>query len=216
MSSQKAPYTSFNQWFLIPFSLWAVLGGVSLLLFDAKTLFSSVNTHHTILLDNVMPYITMMGEGVFGVLILLLLLSQDSFRNWWYFFAALLCNGLPAILVQIIKGYYNEPRPMAVFNKAAWIHILPNWEVLMENSFPSGHTSAAFCLYAFLSMILVPRFKRFGLLFFLLALSVAYSRLYLAAHFFLDVYVSSMIGVSFTILIVWLMRNKERFIKAKS
>lgn len=185
-----------------------------MMFFDQRFLFAFVNTNHNIFFDNTMTFITMMGEGFFGISIMLLLLTNKSFRNWQYFFAALLCNAVPAILVQIIKAYYNEPRPMAVFKKAAWIHILPQWEVLMENSFPSGHTSAAFCLFAFLSMILSRRFQRFGLLFFAFALAVAYSRLYLAAHFFQDVYASSIIGVAFTVLVIFYLNKRNSFSKS--
>jgi membrane-associated phospholipid phosphatase len=190
-----------------------ICGGLAIMLFDQRFLFAFVNTNHNIIFDYTMTYVTWMGEGFFGVTIMLLLLTQKRFRNRRYFFTAVLCNAVPAILVQIIKAYYNEPRPMSVFNKAAWIHMLPQWEVLMENSFPSGHTSAAFCLFAFLSMMLTEKFSKYGFLFFLLALSVAYSRLYLAAHFFLDVYVSSMIGVGFTYLVIFLSNQQNLFSK---
>ena len=207
MPSNTKPYTSLNEWFLIPFLIWIIGGGVALALFDHRSLFAVVNTHHNLVFDYLMVYVTKLGEGFLGIIIMLVLLFKKSFRNRHYFFAALLCNAIPAILVQIIKAYYNEPRPMAVFNKANWIHFLPQWEVLMENSFPSGHTSAAFCLFAFLSMFLTKRFKKFGFLFFLLALFVAYSRLYLAAHFFLDVYVSSILGVSFTVFVIYFLQK---------
>lgn len=201
------PYSSFNPWFLIPFILWLVFGGIALLMFDNRVLFSMVNANHTVFLDNWMLVITRMGEGVFGAIILLMLLAFNSFRNWWYFSAALLCNVIPAVLTQVIKSWVNAPRPLNYFKEAPWIHSLPHWERLMERSFPSGHTSTAFCLFCFLAFILTPKYKRLGLVFFILAMAVGYSRIYLAAHFFLDVYVGSIIGVIFTILVVALMRQ---------
>jgi membrane-associated phospholipid phosphatase len=188
-----------------------ICGGIALIFCSQKFLFALVNTHNNYLFDKLMVYITMMGEGYFGVSIMLLLLTQRNYRNHHYFFAAIFCNAVPAIMVQLIKAYYNTPRPMAVYNKAKWIHILPNWEVLMENSFPSGHTSAAFCLFAFLSMLLTEQYKKFGLLFFLFAFLVAYSRLYLAAHFFLDVYVSSLIAVSFATAVMYLIKTNKKY-----
>lgn len=205
------PYNSLNPWFIVPFILWVVLGGIALLVFDRQLLFATFNTHHTPFFDVFMLYVTKMGEGIFGAIILLLLLALTTFRNWWYFAAAVLCNVVPALLTQWIKFQVRAPRPLSYFRDAPWIHTTPAWERLLENSFPSGHTCAAFCLYAFLSLVLTPRFKSAGLLFFLLALLVGFSRMYLAAHFFLDVYVGSIIGVFFTILVVWLMNRYPHY-----
>jgi membrane-associated phospholipid phosphatase len=85
----------------------------------------------------------------------------------------------------------------------------------MERSFPSGHTCTAFCLFCFLAFILTPRYKWLGLVFFILAMAVGYSRIYLAAHFFLDVYVGSIIGVIFTILVVAIMRQYPHYFYRK-
>ena len=205
------PYTSFNTWFIVPFIIWTIAGGLSLLLFDKQILFAVVNTHHSSMTDVLMVWITRMGEGVFGTIILLLLLAIKPFRNWWYFSAAFLCNALPAIIVQLVKSAVNEPRPLNYFQNAAWVHHLPEWERLMERSFPSGHTCAAFCLFSFLAFILTPQYKWIGIVFFLLALLVGYSRIYLAAHFFLDVYVGSLFGVLFTILVVAVMRKYPHY-----
>jgi len=97
------------------------------------------------------------------------------------------------------------------FKEAPWIHTLPEWERLMERSFPSGHTAAAFCLFTFLAFILTPRYKWLGIVFFILAMLVGYSRLYLAAHFFHDVYFGSLFAVLFTILVVAIMRRYPHY-----
>ena len=204
---QKHPYSSNNPWFLIPFIAWVVLGGIAQLYFSERSLFEVVNTNHTAYLDTIMVYITRMGEGIFGSVILLVLLTFRGFRNWWYFSAAFLCNVIPALLTPAIKSYVNAPRPLNVFKDATWIHALPHWERLLERSFPSGHTCAGFSLFCFLAFILTPKYKWIGLVFFVIAMAVGYSRIYLAAHFFLDVYVGSIIGVIFTILVVAIMRR---------
>lgn len=210
-SNSGQPYTSFNRWFMIPFILWVLLGGLALLIFDRQFLFAIFNTHHSPWADSLMLFITQWGEGIFGTVVLLLLLALKPFRNWWYFSAAFLCNVLPAVLVQVIKSAVDAPRPLNYFKDAPWIHHLPEWERLMERSFPSGHSCAAFSLFAFLSFILIPRYKWAGIFFFIFGLLVGYSRMYLAAHFFLDVYVGSIIGVLFTIFVVAVMRNKSSF-----
>jgi len=98
MTEPKPPYSSLNRWYLIPFLLWVIFGGIAQLLFDRQQLFAIVNTHHTTFLDAAMVWITRMGEGVFGGIILVLLLRMKSFRNWWYFAAAFICNALLPLL----------------------------------------------------------------------------------------------------------------------
>lgn len=208
MSQNQQPNLVWNKWFLLPFVVWLFIGGALLLFYDKQFLFAQVNCNHTSYLDVIMFYVTKMGEGVFGTIILLMILAFDSFRNWWYFIAALTCNLLPSLLTQLVKNIVSAPRPLNYFNSANWIHMANGWEKLYENSFPSGHTTAAFSLFAFLSFLLSARFQKIGFLFFILAMLVAYSRMYLAAHFFLDVYFGSIIGVVFTMLIGWMMKNK--------
>lgn len=210
MNQNQQPILVWNKWFLLPFVFWLFIGGTLLLFYDKHFLFAQVNLNHTSFLDVFMYYATKMGEGVFGTLILLMLLALDSFRNWWYFFLALACNLLPSLLTQLVKNIVSAPRPLNYFNSASWIHMADGWEKLYENSFPSGHTTAAFSLFAFLSFLLSIRFQKLGILFFILAMIVAYSRMYLAAHFFLDVYVGSIIGVVFTMFLDWMMNDKLR------
>ena len=203
----QKPYTSYNPYFIIPFILWVIVGGILLATYDAEALFRTVNEHHTPLLDVVMYRSTLMGEGLFIGLILLLLLSISRLRNWWYFTAAVVCNILPSIATQIVKSKVNAPRPLKFFTDAAWLHSNPAWPQLMERSFPSGHTCGAFTFFTFLALLLPPGRRAWGIVLFLLGLLVAYSRMYLAVHFFADVYVGSIIGASFTTLIIFFMNR---------
>jgi membrane-associated phospholipid phosphatase len=210
------PYTSYNRYFLIPFLVWVVFGGIALLSFDRLQLFRAFNTHYSSLGDAIMIYVTRMGEGVFVTVVLLLLLARTSLRSWWFVIAAFFTNAIPNLIAQALKSGFNAPRPLNYFEEAPWIHVLPEWPRFMERSFPSGHTTCAFCLYCFLAVILPPRYKIFGMVFFFLALAVGYSRMYLAAHFFVDVYVGSIIGTVFTLVIVALMdKYQGRFFKER-
>ena len=63
-----------------------------------------------------------------------------------------------------------------------------------NNSFPSGHTMAAFALFAFLAFVL-PVKRGVSALLFSFALLVGLSRIYLVQHFFKDVYLGASIGL---------------------
>jgi membrane-associated phospholipid phosphatase len=207
----QKPYTSYNPYFFIPFLLWVVLGGIALFSFDRQMLFALVNMHYNTSTDLLMYYATMLGEGTITSVVLLMLLWLKSFRNWWYFAAAMLSNALPPFIIQVIKHSVGAPRPLNYFKEAQWIHTLPEWPRLMNNSFPSGHTCAAFCFFTLVAILLKPAYRWLGFVFFALAILVAYSRLYLAAHFFIDVYVASIIGTIFTALIIFLLNKYQGY-----
>lgn len=174
----------------------------------------AVNMRHTPFRDAVMYYASMMGEGSVITVVLLVLMGISTFRNWWYFITALLCNVVPALVIQILKRIYEAPRPLRYFNDAAWIHIGMDWPRLYHNSFPSGHSTGAFSFFCFLACFLPRRYRFVGVIFFLLALLVAFSRIYLAAHFFSDIYVGSIMGTCLALLMLTVMNYyRPRFFK---
>jgi len=214
---KQKPFTSYNPYFFIPFILWVIGGGIALMTYDNRILFEAVNGRHTPTADVLMQYTTYMGEGALSAVLLLVLLGMASLRNWWYFTAAVLTNVIPPFIIQMVKRSVDAPRPLKYFNEAPWIHTLPQWDRLMEHSFPSGHTCAAFCLFSFLAILLKPGYRWIGVLLFALALLVGYSRLYLAAHFFADAYAGSIIGTIFTVLVITLLnRYKGYFLKSNT
>ena len=133
-------------------------------------------------------------------------------RNWWFVVAANCCNVAPALLIQGIKSIVHAPRPLEFYkaeisHDPSWIHIREQWPHLFERSFPSGHSGCIFSTCCFLSMILPRGWSRAGLLLFFVAILVAYSRMYLAAHFYADIFVGSMLGTSTTMFCFALMRR---------
>jgi membrane-associated phospholipid phosphatase len=199
----------YNPWFIIPFLTWAFIGAVMLLIFDRRALFSTVNMHHNDLLDIIMAGLTELGNGIGIFIMLISLLIFKSCRNWWYAIAAVVCNVVPAIVIQLLKGIFNAPRPFEYYKAdAGWIHFNDAWgEKLLHHSFPSGHSAGIFSLCCFLALIVPPHRSGLGLVLFLLALLVGYTRMYLAAHFFADVYVGSMLGTTTTLFCFALMRR---------
>ncbi len=208
---RRAGKISYNPFFFFPFLLWVIAGGIILVAFTRRDIFHVVNTNYNGVLDNLMYYITWLGEGAVIITVLALVMLIPAYRSWWYFFTALLCNLIPFFLQQILKSYFNFPRPHLLFYDKLWMHYLPDWPYLLERSFPSGHSEGAFSFFCFLSLLLPPRYNKLGILFFLLALTVCYSRLYLAAHFFEDVYAGSIIGaVTTTLIFSFMTRYKKQ------
>lgn len=201
----------YNPWFLVPFLLWVLVAAIMLLLFDRQVLFATVNTHHTPLLDRFMRRATAIGEAYPMIVVLAVPVVFRACRNWWYVVSALVCNVVPALVVQALKSLFDAPRPLLYFDAAPWIHIADNWERLYHRSFPSGHSAGAFSLCCFLSLILPKRWAWLGLPLFFVALLVPYTRLYLGAHFFADVFAGSIIGATVTLLCFALLRRYTKW-----
>jgi undecaprenyl-diphosphatase len=93
---------------------------------------------------------------------------------------------LGSLVVHLLKDCFARVRPLTVFGDS--VHVLG--ERLYRCSFPSGHTQASFGAAAFLSC----RLPKQGWLFFLIAAGVGISRIYVGAHFPLDVAAGAAIG----------------------
>ena len=201
----KKQYISYNPYFIYPFLLWVVAGGLALMNFSKSTLFFAFNSHYSAITDVIMYYITWLGQAEVIIPALFLLMVIPRLRNWWYFAITICCNAIPFLIQHFIKTTLNYPRPLLLFKDMPNMHYLKDWPFLLHSSFPSGHSQGAFSFFCFLSLLLPAKYRVYGCIFFILALSVAYSRMYLAAHFFEDVYAGSILGTILTTLIFSVM-----------
>jgi membrane-associated phospholipid phosphatase len=189
-----------NLYFFLPFLLWIIIGGVLLLIYTKSELFFTVNGAFNPFLDKLNTAFSGYGRGDVIPIILLSLLLIPAYRNHNYIFTTLIFGVLIPSIIFFSKLYFDTPRPLKYYglNK---VHTVPWLDNLFETSFPSGHTIGAFGFFLLLSLYLPKYLKPWSILFFILALACAYSRLYLGQHFFEDVYAGSIIGTVFTFII---------------
>jgi len=205
-----------NPYFLVPFVGWLVVGALLQWQYTKGYLFAVVNVHHTDLADTFFYYATWMGQGEVIIPALFGMMVYPAFRNKRYFILAFFCNMVPFGIQQALKSYFDHPRPRLYFNNGAWMHYLPHWPELYTRSFPSGHSAGAFAFFSFLSLVLPMKHRWVGMLFFVLAITVGYSRMYLAAHFFEDVYLGSIVGTVaafasyYFVHVYWSKRSSSR------
>jgi membrane-associated phospholipid phosphatase len=87
-------------------------------------------------------------------------------------------------------------------------------EIHTHNSFPSGHTAAAW--FMFFWFALLGKSRIWGLFVAFLAVGVAYSRVYLMQHFPVDIAVGACIGFASSALVYYFMLIKPQATDAKS
>ncbi|MFD0761407.1 phosphatase PAP2 family protein [Lutibacter aestuarii] len=110
-------------------------------------------------------------------------------------------------LVTIIKNYVQRLRPIndTSINNSVRVLIEQN-----DFSFVSGHSTVSFTI-AFLSFWILKRYYKFTYLFFLFPILFAYSRIYLAVHYPLDILVGMFLGflislVTYKIMSIYILK----------
>ena len=193
-----------NRWFFIPFFfLFAI--GLSIEFINGSVAFTFwLNEQHTPYLDSFFRMATWLGEGlVIGLFILLLLFIRFSWAL--FLFVAIIIN---TAITQWLKHFFNHDRPSLAL-EGENLPFVDGVELYQHFSFPSGHTSAAFCLYLMLAMM--SGYKRSGVLFLFTAFLVGFSRIYILQHFLRDVLFGATIGVVVALIVYLILGNWKVF-----
>ncbi|ANE23217.1 hypothetical protein AAY81_09005 [Denitrobacterium detoxificans] len=162
---------------------------------DLAILHGIQNTIGCDFLDMVMPAITMLGEkGAIWLIAGIVLICMKRYRRWGI---TLIC-GVALVWVvgdHIIKPLVARPRPFVVDPSLLPLLV----EAPTDFSFPSGHTSASFAAATVLLFSNVKKpWKVLGLV---VAILIAFSRLYVCVHNPTDVLAGLVLGVAAGIIV---------------
>lgn len=129
--------------------------------------------------------LTHLGDGAsWGLIGVVLLLASHDTRELAFRLTA--AAGAATVVSQLLKRLLNRPRPS---------QRVPGFVALVQDpdafSFPSGHTAAAVAV----AVAWAGSGTGLGAVVALLALGVAGSRVYLGAHYPLDVFCGGLIGL---------------------
>lgn len=156
------------------------------------------------ILDNIMIFVSALGDGGFlwialGVLFLLMGFRNKLWRRrgWLLLFSlganAPVCNLL-------LKPWVNRIRPYDLFR----------YEILIppvgDASFPSGHTSASFAA----ATVIYTMNKKGGIVAYAFAALMGFSRLYLGVHFPTDVVAGAVVGALMAKVVQWVFRKGDK------
>lgn len=178
---------------------------------DALFFFSN---HRSSFSNSLFLFITRLGEELAFLLITLWFVYKKDRKTALKIGA----TGLTVVIVSIILKYvFSHPRPITFFEEHGIMDKfnLANGYVLRGmNSFPSGHTMAAFSLYSVMALHFHHK-KYVQISCLVVAILVGVSRVYLGAHFPEDVLLGSSIGIFIAIGIDYIFKEKL-FPKQKS
>ena len=187
-------FLSNNKVFLILYLLFLITGAVLIARYEKGNEILVVNQLHTPFFDQFFKYVTKMAEAPMFFLIIVIAIRFSYGKGILLALNALVVFALTGLLKFVPFASYV--RPAVFFEGKAQLNFVQGVEIYRYNSFPSGHTSSAFALFFMLSIFV--KDKRWAPVFFLLALAVGVSRVYLLEHFFHDVYAGSLLGVCTT------------------
>jgi len=152
-------------------------------------------------LDAVMPVITLLGDaGIFWIALAALFLFIPKHRKMGLTMGFALLMGV-VICNMILKPWVGRIRPYdyqwEVFQKSIPLLI----EKQHDFSFPSGHTIASFEA----AVAICIRNKKLGVPAMILAVLIAFSRMYLYVHYPTDVIASVILGTGLAFLAAYLV-----------
>ena len=163
-------------------------------------------------LDFIMPIITLLGDaGIFWIACSVVLMFFPQHRKTGLSMAVSLMIGL-VVCNMTLKPLCHRIRPydyqMEVFHREIVLLI----EAQHDFAFPSGHTIASFEACTALMI----HNKKLGVPATILAILIAFSRLYLYVHYPTDVIASIILGIGIAFLGSWIVKKiGEKFPKLK-
>ena len=154
-------------------------------------------------LDFLMPLITLLGDaGIFWILCSVVLILIPKTRKTGLAMGISLLIGLLVCNVTL-KPLVARMRPYVYQRDILHNNIVLLVEALEDYSFPSGHTIASF---EAATALLIGN-KKLGIPAMILAVLIAFSRLYLYVHYPTDVIVSIVLGIGIAFLGTFLVKK---------
>ncbi len=173
--------------------------------------------------DILMPILSNLNYFLvpFGLLLIFLLVKKNVKLRVLAISILLLILVSDNLSTLVLKKMFNRPRPYhSVSNVHMYYRVTEKWSTTPQlkekvygksHSMPSNHATNMFAVAILLSFY----FRRFWPVFYLIALFVGYSRIYLGDHFPLDVFVGAVAGTLIGLLFALTSKRVVRMVEEK-
>jgi membrane-associated phospholipid phosphatase len=195
--------------FVVGLSIYSLLGAVIFYSLGKEDAHTFINSYHTPYLDLFFKYLTHVGHGFVPIFIFHLLLLVRY--GWALAFG--LSSLVMGIVVQTLKRsvFAGDHRPAMFFQDGTLPHI-EGVDLMLNHSFPSGHSATGFCICLMLAFFVKEKWATY--FFMILAILIAFSRVYISQHFIQDTVVGSWIGLilafqGYILIVNYAERNPE-------
>jgi len=190
---------------LIVFLIFALAGSIIILVFPKLEIQKFTNSFYHPIGNSIFQFLSHIAEGWFTIPLLIYLLI----KSWRQFIFIGIIYGVSAFLTGIFKHFlWFIERPFGVLDLKLsktykWV---PGLDLHTVKSFPSGHTTTAFCLLFGLALII--KNKKIGVALMILACLIGISRTYLSLHFLMDLISGAFLGVATALGMYYIFKKK--------
>lgn len=178
------------------FLYWAILvvsaGCVASMVMAKSAFLEWFALHRTPVLDYYFYYVTSLGEPI-AFTLAGLLLWMSSWRKMVF---VPILGGVVTGIAYLLKHYFSHERPSLYLDRIGWEgprNVLDYYMHTGHQSFPSGHSMAAWALFAYIALVAGRSWV--SALCLVAAVSVSLSRVYLMVHFLQDVVAGAAVGL---------------------
>lgn len=165
------------------------------------------------LLSPILVFLTKIGDDglVWIALAILLLIFKKTRKIGFTMLASIavmfVCNDL------VLKSIFARPRPFLLESWKGWF-MYPELVTRPDSfSFPSGHASAAF---AASTALITSKKARYYIPAFVLAILIAFSRVYVHVHYPTDVLFGTLLGIVYGVIAVFVCKFIFKFVNEKT
>lgn len=191
---------------LVALVVWVLGIGLVLLVTDKEELHLLLNAFHFPGSDGIFRLLSNVGDRRMAWFVGLAFLASKRFSAGATVLVATIGAGLATEFFKY-QVFGPLPRPVAFFGADGPLRLVPGYENHLDYSMPSGHSAIILALVTTLIMQTTSRWQQGVLI--VLALGVAFSRVYLSEHFLEDVYWGALLGVACGLLACALVRWVE-------
>lgn len=152
-----------------------------------------INQYHSYFFDILFKNLTIIGDGAFALVLLPYLILFAEFRT---FLISLFGCFIAGMLAQFFKKiiFSAALRPGALIEQDL-LHMVDDVHLHSSHSFPSGHTTSSFALFALIAFF-NRKNKNIQIISAVGAILVGFSRVYLSQHFMEDIIFGAFLGIT--------------------